>query len=193
MTKKQFRIFLTLLFLIATVLAQALQKNIPTKSKAVQPTVPFISITPSLKQKEYAHVVKVVDGDTIEIIASGSSERRLVRYIGIDTPETHHPKLKVQCYGKEATQKNTELVLEKDIYMIKDISETDRYGRLLRYVFIPNPESTQSAFFVNEYLVREGYAHAATFPPDVAYQELFQQAQENARIEKKGLWGTCHT
>jgi len=69
--------------------------------------------------------------------------------------------------------------------MEKDISETDQYGRLLRYVWA-------EGIFVNEYLVREGFAHAVTFAPDVKYQELFLEAERKAREESKGFWsGVC--
>jgi len=74
-------------------------------------------------------VTHVVDGDTIEL-----STGEIVRYIGVDTPETKHPTKPVQCFGKEASAYNSSLVLGKTVILTKDISETDRYGRLLRYV-----------------------------------------------------------
>lgn len=132
-------------------------------------------------------VTHIVDGDTIEI-ATGKK----VRYIGVDTPETKDPKKAKQCFGEEASQKNKELVEGKEIGMVKDISETDRYGRLLRYVYVTDPTASPPAtIFVNEYLVKEGYAYAATFPPDVKYSEHFRKLQDEAMRQKKGLWGTC--
>ena len=77
------------------------------------------------------NVIRVVDGDTIEI--EGGQK---VRYIGIDTPETVDPSRPVGCYGKEASDKNKELVEGKIVRLEKDISETDRYGRLLRYIYV---------------------------------------------------------
>lgn len=124
-------------------------------------------------------VARVVDGDTIKL-ASGQT----IRYIGIDTPETKDPRRGVQCYGKEAYEKNKELVEGKQVVLEKDISETDRYGRLLRYVYI-------NGVFINDYLVREGFAHASTYPPDVKYQEQFRNAQKEARENNKGLWALC--
>src|SRR4030042_2567140 len=76
-------------------------------------------------------VTRVIDGDTIEI--EGGQK---VRYIGIDTPEKVDPRPSVQCYGKEAAAKNKELVEGKRVRLEKDVSETDKYGRLLRYVFV---------------------------------------------------------
>lgn len=133
-----------------------------------------------------AIVTHVIDGDTIEIDTG-----QKVRYIGIDTPEIHKPKTPIQCFGKEATAKNKELVEGKHIRMEKDISETDRYGRLLRYVYVINDSSPSASLFVNEYLVKEGYAAAATFPPDVKYADHFRQLQNQAMGQRKGLWKTC--
>ena len=145
----------------------------PTKS----PQVKFTSVK----------VLRVVDGDTIEI--EGNIK---LRYIGIDTPETKHPTKGVQCYGKEASNKNKELVEGKMIRMEKDVSETDRYGRLLRYVWLVDDNATASAeLFINDFLVREGYAHASTFPPDVAYSNQFVEAQQEARDNNRGLWNKC--
>jgi len=127
-------------------------------------------------------VLRVIDGDTIKIEGD-----KVVRYIGIDTPETVHPSQPVQCYGREASEKNRELVESKEVKLEKDISETDKYGRLLRYVWLGD-------MLVNEYLVREGYAQSSTYPPDVKYQDKFVEAQRQAREEEKGLWGSaCNT
>ncbi|MFH1561277.1 MAG: thermonuclease family protein [Patescibacteria group bacterium] len=127
--------------------------------------------------KQKTKVIKVIDGDTIKIEGDG-----IVRYIGIDTPETVHPNKPVQCYGEEASSKNKELVEGKEVILEKDISETDKYGRLLRYVWLGD-------ILVNEYLVKEGYAQSSSYPPDVKYQNQFVEAQRQAREEKKGLWG----
>ncbi len=136
---------------------------------------------------EEAVVAKAVDGDTIELT---TGER--VRYIGIDTPETKHPKKGVQCFGREAAARNKELVEGKTILMEKDVSDTDRYDRLLRYIYLPNPEATQEALFVNEYLVEQGYAQSLTYPPDVKYNQLMLDAQRTAQENKHGLWGKCN-
>jgi micrococcal nuclease len=131
------------------------------------------------RSAEFVQVKRVVDGDTIELM-----DGRKVRYIGVDTPELHHPTKGVQCFGKEAMEKNRELVEGKTIRMGKDVSETDRYKRLLRYVW-------KDEVFVNEYLTREGYAFPATFPPDVSYTKLFTEAAQEAREQNKGLWNAC--
>ncbi len=124
-------------------------------------------------------VIRIIDGDTIEI--EGGQK---VRYIGIDTPETVHPSKPVECFGIEASNKNKELVEGKKIKLEKDVSETDQYGRLLRYVWIGD-------IFINDYLIRQGYAYASTYPPDVKYSEQFLQAQQEAKENNRGLWAGC--
>jgi micrococcal nuclease len=128
---------------------------------------------------EQAQVAKVIDGDTIELI-----DGRKVRYIGVDTPETKHPTQGQECFGTQASQKNTELVAGKIIQLEKDVNETDRYGRLLRYVWLDDQ-------LVNKQLVAEGYAFARSFPPDIKRQVELQQAEQQARLDNKGLWSSC--
>lgn len=130
-----------------------------------------------------ARVLRVIDGDTIEL-ASGQK----VRYIGIDTPETVDPRRDLQCFGKEASSYNKTLVEGKEIYLEKDVSQTDRYGRLLRYIYLE-----ENGISINEQLVKEGYAMASSYPPDIKYQEKFRLAEQKARNNQKGLWqdGVC--
>jgi len=131
-----------------------------------------------------AQVVRVIDGDTIVVLIDGLEHR--VRYIGIDTPETVDPRLPVECFGREASERNRELVEGRTVELEKDVSETDFFGRLLRYVWV-NGE------MVNATLVGEGYAVLVTYPPDVKYQELFLELQGQARAEGQGLWSACLT
>ena len=128
-----------------------------------------------------AQVVEVVDGDTINVRIDG--QEYAVRYIGIDAPETRHPEKGVEWMGPEATRANEDLVGGQMVYLEKDVSETDHYGRLLRYVYCAD------GTFVNEALVRRGYAQSSTYPPDVAHQDLFRRAQRGAREAERGLWG----
>lgn len=123
--------------------------------------------------RQEVKVAKVIDGDTIEIEGG-----KRVRYIGIDAPESY------TCFSSESKARNKELVGGKTIILEKDISETDRYGRLLRYVYIDDT-------FVNEILVKEGYAQVSTYPPDVKYQAKFLAAQKEARDNNRGLWSSC--
>jgi micrococcal nuclease len=119
------------------------------------------------------HVIRVIDGDTIVI--EGDIH---VRYIGMDTPEMlSQPEL----FAIEATQANRTLVEGKMIRLEKDISETDKYGRLLRYVYVDDT-------FVNAELVRLGYAVAKAYPPDTKYQRLLEQMETEAKDDQRGLW-----
>lgn len=126
-----------------------------------------------------ARVVRVIDGDTIEIEGG-----RRVRYIGINAPELHDPKRPAGCFGQEAADANKKLVEGKVVWMVKDVSETDKYGRLLRYVFVND-------IFVNDWLVRNGFASLLTYPPDVRYRDQFGEAAREARQAGKGLWTSC--
>lgn len=128
---------------------------------------------------QYSKVIRVIDGDTIEI--DGGEK---VRYIGVNTPETVNTKTIVECFGKEASDKNKELVEGKPVRLEKDISDRDRYGRLLRYVYVDD-------IFINDYLVRQGYANSASYPPNIKYQEQFRQAEKEARENNRGLWESC--
>lgn len=128
-----------------------------------------------------AKVTRVIDGDTIEI---EGGER--VRYIGIDTPETVDPRKTVQCFGVESSKKNKELVEGKMVRLEKDITDRDKYKRLLRYVWLGDT-------LVNLALVEGGFAHSYSYPPDIKYQDQFVTAERQAREAKLGLWNACNS
>ena len=153
-----------LLFLIGFVLGRT---SISLPSPTATPTSSLVKVT------------RVIDGDTIEI---EGGER--VRYIGIDTPETVDPRKPVQCFGIEASKKNKELVEGKNVRLEKDITDKDKYGRLLRYVYIDN-------LFINLELVKQGFAFSYTYPPDIKYQAEILAAEAEAREANRGLWGVC--
>jgi micrococcal nuclease len=132
-----------------------------------------------------ARVVRVVDGDTL-IAAFGTAEER-VRLIGIDTPETKKPDTPVECFGTEASARLHELLPEGEALRLeRDVEERDRYGRLLAYVY-----RAGDGLFVNEALVAQGYAAAATIPPNVAHRDDFASAARRARLAGAGLWSRC--
>lgn len=146
------------------------------------------SVSPEQVQgKEIARVTRVIDGDTIEINIRGETKK--LRYIGVNTPETVDPRRPDECFGEEASKENKRLVEGKDIILEKDISETDQFNRLLRYIYLPLSDG--SLLFINDYLVRQGFANASTFPPDVKYYQQFLEAQQEARDNNRGLWGKC--
>lgn len=150
----------------------------PTKQKTSVQGIQHPTPSPE-PTKEGTIVLRIVDGDTI--VLEGDQK---LRYIGINTPESVDPRRPVECMAKEASNRNKELVEGKQVTLEKDVSETDRYGRLLRYVYV-------DGVMVNEQLVREGYALASAYPPDVKYQDRLKAAEDEARMEKRGLWGKC--
>jgi micrococcal nuclease len=128
--------------------------------------------TPSLSS---ARVVGIVDGDTIEVEIEGQVYG--LRYTGIDSPEPGQPG------WLEAMEANRRLVDGQTVRLEKDVSETDQYGRLLRYVYLGD-------LLVNAELVRQGYASAVPYPPDVSRQDLLAQLEQEARREGRGLWAS---
>ena len=151
-----------------------------TSVVAARPSVAAVTPTSVSPRMVAGRVVRVIDGDTIVVSIEGREHK--VRYIGIDCPETVHPQKAVERMGPEASEANKKLVGGKRIYLEKDVSETDKYGRLLRYVWVGD-------VMVNAELVRLGYAQASTYPPDVKYQDLFLKMQREAREHGRGLWG----
>ncbi len=134
---------------------------------------------------DYTHikVVKVIDGDTVKL-----SNGKLLRYIGLDTPEVRIKKngrfiYSPQPFALEAKDFNRHLVEGKFVKIEFDVERSDKYGRLLGYCFVRNK-------FVNAKLIEEGYAVVYTRPPNVKYTDLFLSLQQKARRERKGLWGS---
>ena len=142
-------------------------------------------IIASIATTSSSHIVAyVIDGDTIKL---SSGEK--VRYIGVDAPEIKHGKQAAKCFGEQAKAKNKDLVAGKTVRLEKDIRDKDKYGRLLRYVYVVATGTKDT--FINLELVKDGYAYASSYPPDVEYQDLLSQAQTEARLVKKGLWNKC--
>ena len=130
-------------------------------------------------------VSRVVDGDTIEVIINEKKEK--IRMIGIDTPETKHPKKGKECYGEEAYQKTKSLLEGKKIFLEEDASQGDQdyYKRLLRYVVLEDGSN------FNLKMIQEGFAKEYTYKKSYLYQSDFKQAEQEAQKSKKGLWGAC--
>lgn len=141
---------------------------------------PEPTATPQPAPAGMVRVARVIDGDTIEL--EGGAR---VRYLGMNTPETVHPTKPVECFGHEASNYNKQLLAGMLVRLEKDITNTDKYGRLLRYVYLPD------GTFVNLKLVTDGYAYADTYPPDIAHAKEFVAAQRAAREANRGLWASC--
>jgi micrococcal nuclease len=131
-------------------------------------------------EPETAALLYVIDGDTISVLLDG--EERMVRYIGVDTPETKDPDRPVERFGPEAYEENQRLLTgHETLQLYRDRSEADRYGRLLRFVFAGET-------FVNLELVSGGFATVLSIPPDVSCKDLFADAEMDARANERGLW-----
>lgn len=123
---------------------------------------------------ETGTVTRVVDGDTIEVRIDGRTYS--VRYVGINTPESDEP-----CFA-DARTANSTLVSGQTVTLVKDTSETDRYDRLLRYIYV-------GTTFVNAELIRQGYAEVVLYQPDDAHFEEFRVLEDEARAANRG----CHS
>lgn len=147
-----------------------------------------VSTSPVISSTGGYRVTKVIDGDTIEVDDAGRIEK--VRLLGIDTPELHDPRKPVQCFAAEASKKAQDLMNSQIVRLEADPSqgERDKYGRLLRYVYLPDGRQ------VNLLLVEEGYAHEYTYQSQhYKYQQQYKTAQIAAREAGRGFWAsdTC--
>ncbi len=132
------------------------------------------TITSEILNREVAYVQKVIDGDSIEVMLDGVAYN--LRYIGIDAPEVGMPLF------NEATEANRSLVEGQIVELEQDITNTDQYGRLLRYVYLPN------GTLVNAEIVKLGLAGAKAYPPDIKYQEMIASCETAAVEARIGLW-----
>ncbi|MEH7125949.1 thermonuclease family protein [Bacillus sp. JJ1773] len=134
---------------------------------------------------ELVTISRVVDGDTFE-----TSDGRKVRLVGVNTPES---TTKTEEYGKEASNYTTSKLEGKQVYLQKDVSDTDRYTRFLRIVWLDIPtndmdENEIRTKMFNADLVLNGYAEPSTYPPDVKYSDYFVKFAREAREQNTGLW-----
>lgn len=137
--------------------------------------------TTSTKEEGVFRVVNIIDGDTIRVRRGTSIEK--IRLIGIDTPETVDSRVDVQCYGPEATQYLKQKLENKEVVLISDVTQgdTDKYGRLLRYVSLGGED-------VGLDLIRNGYAKEYTYEKAYSYQSAYRDAQILAKSSKLGVW-----
>lgn len=143
-----------------------------------QPAAPVVS------QPGTYVVSKFVDGDTIEVDMNGVNEK--VRFIGVDTPETHDPRKPVQCFGEAAAAFTKNIIGNNPIRLESDPTNTnrDRYDRLLRYIYLPDGR------LVNAEIIKQGYGFAYTGFPFEKLDE-FRAYEKQAREKNLGLWGSC--
>lgn len=158
--------------------------NVGGGSPATVPGPANVARAPVPDDNTWATVARVIDRDTV-LVQFDSGATAFVRLIGIDTPETVDPGGPVQCFGAQASARARELLEGQRVYLERDVSQGDRVGRLLRYVWLD--ASTQA----NLLLVLDGYVRATTVPPDVRYADYYRAAEQQAREAGRGLWSAC--
>lgn len=129
----------------------------------------------------YMSIKKFVDGDTFWV-DDGSEKGLKIRLIGVNTPETVHPRKPVEYYGKEASNYVKNRLTGKKVRLEFDVDRVDRYGRTLAYVFL------KDGTFLNADLIKKGYGQVMTVPPNVKYSEKFLELERKARENNIGLW-----
>jgi micrococcal nuclease len=127
-------------------------------------------------------VVAVLDGDTIRVERDGNADT--VRLLGIDTPETHHPRKPVECFGPEAASYTEAKLQGRPVQLEADIEARDRYGRRLAYVIVDGAR-------FNDQLLRLGYARLLVIEPNHAHARTMLQEELDAKRAGRGLWGEC--
>ncbi|MGC4192659.1 MAG: thermonuclease family protein [Thermomicrobiales bacterium] len=136
-------------------------------------------------------VHKVVDGDTVQLTYPDDDWYYITRIIGINAPESVKPNSPVECYGPEASERLKELLPAGSVVWVsRDVSDEDQYGRRLRHVWIVDGD-TGEAFLVSEILVRGGYADARQYRPDDEFDDELATAEREAQGEHLGMWGAC--
>ncbi len=166
-------------------------------------TIPFDVRATSIKISDgLSHVIRVIDGDTIIVEIDGGAshptdlrdtipQNRIIRLIGVDTPEVVNSRKTVECFGKEASAFTKNLLTGVRVRLELDTAQgdSDKYGRLLRYVFLSD------GTLVNKTIIAEGYGHEYTYRMPYRYQADFKAAERTARETEKGLWapGMCPT
>lgn len=183
MIKKIFSIFIMSIFLLSPSYAASQQKQVDT------------TITKPQNLPKYT-IVSVVDGDTIKV-KDGKNQEYTVRMISIDTPESVHPKKEKNTKEGIIASNFTKSILTKDlvIELEKDVSNTDKYGRMLSYVWYQEPIKDKNGKLIktidkmfNVKILEEGYATVVSYPPDIKYLDKFIIIQQTAQKNKKGFW-----
>lgn len=183
-----------LIILLILILLLQNSENSPSEQSSKSSTVSTESVeAPVIKEtnpiiETLVPVTEVIDGDTFKVLIDGKSET--VRLIAVDTPELSHPQKPVQCFADEAKKYLVSMIQGKNIKLENEPKDNDRdrYGRLLRYVYLEDGTN------INNALVKNGYAFEQTYVEGYKYQELFKTSQKEAEGKKAGLWNpnTCN-
>lgn len=185
-SKKSTRLWIAFIFVLT---ALFFGSNAPQNAAlhSFQKGVTKKQTTPHVEAGVFYPVIRVVDGDTVDVEINEQSER--VRLIGLNTPETVDPRRPVECFGIEASNKAKSILSGQKVKIEMDVTQgtRDKYGRLLAYVFLPD------GTLFNKMMIEDGYGHEYTYHTPYKYQKEFKAAEVQARESKKGLWadGAC--
>lgn len=165
--------------------------NQDSQASVTHGVTPVATSTATLTiQGRRAHVLAVVDGDTLDVSFATSTQHQRIRLIGVNTPESVDKRKPVQCFGKEASAYTASLINthapDRMLTFVPDQSqgEYDKYGRYLAYAYFPDGS------MLNEMLIRDGYGFEYTYRTPYDHQKLFKEAQASARDDGRGLWST---
>lgn len=181
MSRKKFLYTVLILFIVIV-----FGDNVFAPTETVENTSQQASVAGNLSTSDVAKtlykITKIVDGDTVKIEMNGKVET--VRLIGVDTPEVVDPRKPVQCFGREASAKTKEWLLNRVVKVESDSTQDtrDKYGRLLLYIY------RDDGLFINRELIAQGYAHEYTYDIPYKYQKEFKEAEMSARENQQGLW-----
>lgn len=155
----------------------------PTTIEELNPTQSEEEIEKTIPDKQKAKVIRVIDGDTIEVSINETRER--VRFIGVNTPETVDPRKRVECFGEKAAKATKDGLTNQIVWLESDPTQGDRdkYSRLLRYVW-----TDEGTVDFGQALIANGFAYEYTYKTPYKYQSSYKQAQTEAEQKKTGLW-----
>lgn len=170
-----------MLLLLAACQGPASNQSVLPETSAVQNKTISQTEQETKTKRIKAEVVNVFDGDTIKVKVNGKEAK--VRFLLIDTPETHHPRLGEQPFGKEASKFTTDLLTDKTVELEQDVSPgPDKYGRMLYYIYVDGKS-------VQEMLLEKGLARVAyIYVPNVKYVDKYRAIQEKAQKAGVGIW-----
>ena len=179
---KKFLLSYILLFFIFLFFGNQQKENMTDLFINSEKNILVTPITNIFSDRIEFKVVKIIDGDTISVEKDGTQE--VVRFIGIDTPELHNSRNPIECFAINAKDKLSSLLKNKYVWLESDSTQKnrDKYGRLLRYIFLKDDT------LINDAMIKEGYAYEFTYQLPYRYQYKFKDSQDSAEKNKKGLW-----
>ena len=180
---RRFSLFLLFVFLVAFgFYFNYIVHYTPPKLTETASVISVLPKSATSTDADLVPVTRVIDGDTIVVKVADVEEK--VRFIGMDTPETVDPRKPVQCFGKEASDETKKLLTGQEVLLKSDPTQDnkDKYGRLLRYVYLSD------GTFIDELLIKEGFAREYTYKIPYQFQKKFKADQASAKLSELGLW-----